>query len=113
METSSVKTNSTYKRVKQLGKGAYGSAFLVTGDVDNKEYVIKQIDIEELEEKELQHQLLEAKLLEVMSHDNIIKIEDVYKTNKGKLCMVMQYADGGDLEKAIEAQKLSKDENGE
>ena len=53
MEKSSVKTNSTYKRVKQLGKGAYGSAFLVRGDVDNEEYVIKQIDIEELEEKEL------------------------------------------------------------
>ena len=48
-----------------------------------------------------------------MTHDNIIKIEDVYKTNKGKLCMVMQYADGGDLEKEIEAQKEKKDEAGE
>jgi len=39
----------------------------------------------------------EAKLLEVFKHPNIIKYNEVYRTKKGKLCIVMEYADGGDL----------------
>jgi NIMA (never in mitosis gene a)-related kinase 1/4/5 len=44
-----------------------------------------------------------------LNHPNIIKFRDVYTTHKGKLCIVMNYADGGDLEKLITRQmKLSE-----
>lgn len=36
----------------------------------------------------------EAKILEVLEHPNIIKFREVYKTKLGKLCIVMNYADG-------------------
>ncbi len=36
----------------------------------------------------------EAKILEAFSHPNIVKFKEVYKTKKGKLCIVMEYADG-------------------
>ena len=39
----------------------------------------------------------EAKILEVLNHPNIVRFMEVYKTKKGKLCIVMDYADGGDL----------------
>ena len=39
----------------------------------------------------------EAKLMEVCNHPNIIGFQEVYKTKRGKLCIVMQYADDGDL----------------
>lgn len=39
----------------------------------------------------------EAKILEALSHPNIVQFKEVYKTKKGKLCIVMEYADGGDL----------------
>lgn len=46
MESAS---HETYKRLSQLGKGTYGSAFLVWGE-NNPDYsVIKQIDMEELD----------------------------------------------------------------
>lgn len=36
--------------------------------------------------------------MEVLSkHPNIVKFREVYKTRNGKLCIVMEYADGGDL----------------
>jgi len=40
--------------------------------------------------------LKEARILEVLSHPNIVKFHEVYK-QKDKLCIVMDYADGGDL----------------
>ena len=41
--------------------------------------------------------LKEAKILEAFKHPNIIKFREVYKTKKGKLCIVMDYADGKTL----------------
>jgi len=38
--------------------------------------------------------LREAKILEFLSHPNIVKFREVYKTKKGRLCIVMEYADG-------------------
>lgn len=40
----------------------------------------------------------EAKLLEFLNHPNIIRFREVYmQSKKKKLCLVMDYADGGDL----------------
>jgi NIMA (never in mitosis gene a)-related kinase len=36
----------------------------------------------------------EAKILEVLNHPNIIRFKEVYKTKRGQLCIVMDYADG-------------------
>jgi serine/threonine protein kinase len=45
-------------------------------------------------EEEKQETLREAKILEVLNHPNIIRFKEVYKTKKGQLCIVMDYADG-------------------
>ena len=45
-------------------------------------------------EEEKKETLKEAKILEALSHPNIVKFREVYKTKKGKLCIVMEYADG-------------------
>jgi len=39
----------------------------------------------------------EAKILEILAHPNIVKFREVYKTKKDRLCIVMEYADSGDL----------------
>ncbi len=59
--------------------------------------MIKQVDIAGMSEKEKADTLKEAKILEAFNHPNIIRFREVYKTKKGKLCIVMDYADGGDL----------------
>ena len=52
--------------------------------------------------------LEEAKILEGLNHPNIVRFKEVYKTKQGKLCIVMDYADGvlilflgGDLSQKI------------
>jgi len=74
--------------------------------------VIKQIDISEMSEEERKETLREAKILEVLNHPNITRFREVYKTKKGKLCIVMDYCDGGDLQTKVKNQAKTKDANG-
>jgi len=60
-----------------------------------------------MSEEERRLTLREAKILEVLNHPNIIRFKEVYKTKAGQLCIVMDYADGGDLGDKIKAGKAS------
>ena len=86
--------NQLYKRIKLLGEGSFGKAFLVESLKDHKLCVIKQMDMSRMSDIEKKKVIYEAKILEVLQHPNIICFRDVYKTKKGKLCIVMDYADG-------------------
>jgi len=63
------------------------------------------MDLSKMSEEERRDTLVEAKILERLSHPNIIRFNEVYKTKKGKLCIVMEYADGGDLAQQITAKR--------
>ena len=49
---------------------------------------------EVLSDKEKREVVQEAKLLEALSHPNIVQFIEVFKTKKGKLCIIMDFADG-------------------
>ena len=65
-----------------------------------------------MSEEERRETLREAKILEVLQHPNITRFREVYKTKKGKLCIVMDYADGGDLQTKIKDQYKKRDRAG-
>ena len=65
-----------------------------------------------MEDEQRLEALREAKILEVLKHQNIVAFNEVYKTTKGKLCIVMGYADDGDIGIKIAEQRDRKDENG-
>jgi len=50
-----------------------------------------------MSEEETKETIKEARILEALKHPNIVSFREVYKTKKGKLCIVMDYANGGDL----------------
>jgi len=83
-----------YKRLRLLGEGSYGKAYLVECVSDGSLCVIKQLDLSRMSEQEKKDTLKEAKILEALRHPNIVRFREVYKTKKGKLCIVMDYADG-------------------
>jgi len=60
-----------------------------------------------MNEDEKKESYLEGKILEKLDHPNIIKFREVYLTKKPKLtlCIVMDFADGGDLQSRIKSQK--------
>lgn len=43
-----------------------------------------------------------------MNHKYIIGFREVYKTRGGKICIVMEYAQGGDIQKRINKAKASR-----
>jgi len=90
----SVAEYEIYKRIKLLGEGAFGKAFLVECLKDQSLCVIKQVDLNNMPDSEKRETIKEAKILEALKHPNIVKFREVYKTRKGKLCIVMDYADG-------------------
>ena len=77
-----------------LGEGSFGKAYLVQCLSDNTYCVIKQVDLGKMSDQEKRETLNEAKILEAFNHPNIIRFREVYKTKKGRLCIVMDYADG-------------------
>ena len=102
---TAAKNFETYKKVSTLGVGSFGTAYLVECQSDRSYAVIKQIDIAQMSEEERRETLDEAKILEVLNHPNICRFREVYKTKKGQLCIVMDFADGGDLYTKIANQK--------
>ena len=95
------KSYEQYKKVSTLGVGSFGTAYLVECQSDKALAVIKQIDISQMSEEERRDTLKEAKILEVLNHPNITRFREVYKNKKGKLCIVMDYCDGGDLQSKV------------
>ena len=95
-----------------MGVGSFGTAYLVECQSNGSLAVIKQIDIAQMSEEERRETLNEAKILEVLSHPNIVRFREVYKTKKGKLCIVMDYADGGDLQSKVKERFNKKDKSG-
>lgn len=58
-----------------------------------------------MSEREKEETLKEAQILQVFNHPNIVTFREVYKTKRGHLCIVMDFADGGDLSQKIKEQR--------
>ena len=92
------------KELKLLGQGAFGKCYLSESPQDGSKYVIKQINIEGMSEEEKSQAYNEARVMQVFDHPNIICFREIHTAN-GKLNIVMDYADGGDLDNKIKNQK--------
>jgi NIMA (never in mitosis gene a)-related kinase len=65
---------------------------------DQKEYALKQVRIEKLSEKERQNALNEVRILASIQNRNIIAYKEAFfDEDSNSLCIVMEFADGGDL----------------
>ena len=63
------------------------------------------MDMNNMSEEEKKETMKEARILEALKHPNIVSFREVYKTKKGKLCIVMDYCDSGDLSQTIKNAK--------
>ena len=93
-----------FTKVRNIGKGNMGACALVRNNEDGRHYVIKQVDLGKLNKKERAQSLNEAKVLSVLRHPNVINYVDSFLARKtDHLCIVMEFADGGDLGQRIKA----------
>lgn len=87
-----------FKVLGELGKGAYGTVYRVISLRDGKEYVLKKIPIKHLKKAEIQDVVREAKILRKVDNQYIVKSFSHF-VEGGALNIVMEYAEGGDLQK--------------
>ena len=94
---------------KELGKGAFGSVTIVKRKEDQKIYAMKRVKIGRLSQKEKLNSFNEVRILASIEHKNIIGYKEAFFDDKSKtLNIVMEYADGGDLNTQIKEIKQKK-----
>lgn len=86
----------SFKVLKALGEGSFGSALLVQDVKSKKSYVVKKIPLLNLNLKEKEEALKEVDVLSQMKHPNIITYHQSFEENNN-LYIVTDYCDGGDL----------------
>ena len=87
---------------KVLGKGSFGSVYLVRRKEDQKIYALKSVILEKLNKKEQQNSVNEVRILASVNHPNVIGYKEAFwDDNASSLNIVMEYADDGDLQTKI------------
>ena len=87
---------SEFEIVKQLGKGSYGTVYVVRSKLDKNTYVMKKMELNHLKESQQRECYREVSILRKVSHPNIIKYYSSFLENES-LCIIMEYAELGDL----------------
>lgn len=98
-----------FKVIKTIGKGAYSTVQRVQRKSDGQVYALKKVLLQSLSKKEKENALNEVRILASVQHPNIISYKEAFLSeNPSALCIIMEYADGGDLYQKIVEQKKKK-----
>ena len=92
--------------VKEIGRGSYGSALKAQRKSSLSHVVIKSVDLTGLSSKEASDAINEVCILKQLRHPYIVKLFDHF-VDTGKLCLVLEYADGGDLSSKLTNSRTS------
>eukprot|EP01065_Artemidia_motanka_P018368 TRINITY_DN21682_c0_g1_i1.p1 TRINITY_DN21682_c0_g1~~TRINITY_DN21682_c0_g1_i1.p1 ORF type:complete len:531 (+),score=204.59 TRINITY_DN21682_c0_g1_i1:195-1787(+) len=93
-----------FTKIRNIGRGNMGACYLMRNNEDQRYYVIKQIDLAKMSKKERQQALNEARVLSALKHPNIINYVDSFLAKRtDHLCIVMEYAEGGDIAQRIKS----------
>ncbi|CAD8113289.1 unnamed protein product [Paramecium sonneborni] len=88
---------------EKLGEGSFSTVLRVKRQSDQQEYAMKKVRMGQLKEKEKENSLNEIRILASISHPNIIGYKEAfYDEQSQSLCVVMEYADQGDLQQQIQ-----------
>merc|ERR1711959_122804 len=94
-----------YEKVAHIGQGSYANVYLVVSSRSGRQYVLKEMDALNMTEQERGKALREVRILHTLKHPNIIGYKDSYLDDEGFLCIIMEYADGGDIHQLLQVQK--------
>ncbi|CAL6073244.1 Kinase [Hexamita inflata] len=93
--------------LKFLGKGSYGQVKLVRRISDQQMYALKEINVSAMKPRDREDQLNEIRILASIYHPNVLAYYEAFLQD-GKLNIVTEYADSGDLDAEIAAHAKSK-----
>ena len=92
-----------FEIITKLGEGSYSTVFQVKRASDSQQYALKKVKLNTLKEKEKRNALNEIRILASVNHPNIVSYKEAFFDEESRsLCLVMEFADGGDLLKRIQ-----------
>eukprot|EP00466_Bigelowiella_natans_P020354 jgi/Bigna1/91009/estExt_fgenesh1_pg.C_850084 len=93
-----IKQIGEYRVRKRIGKGGFGSVYMVTSSNTGKTHAIKRISLKGTPQSELESIEMEIKLLKYLQHPNIVTYIDVIPEPKeGYLNIVLELCEQGSL----------------
>ncbi|KAG8071243.1 hypothetical protein GUJ93_ZPchr0006g40874 [Zizania palustris] len=90
-----------YEVVEQIGRGAYGSAYLVFHRAERKRYVMKKIRLSKQNDKFQRTAYQEMSLMASLSNPYIVEYKDGWVDEGTSVCIVTSYCEGGDMAERI------------
>ena len=87
-----------FEIIKKIGNGSFSVVYKVRRKADNNIYALKKVKLFKLREKEKLAALNEVRILASIKSPFIISYKEAFIEESDKsLCIVMEYADNGDL----------------
>ena len=87
-----------FQILSKLGEGAYSTVYKVMRKVDKKIYALKKVKLLNLSEKEKENALNEVRILASVKSNFVVSYKEAFFDEKDRtLCIVMEFADNGDL----------------
>jgi len=97
---------SDYTQIRVIGSGSFGHAYLV--QMGQQFRVMKQVDMANMGERGRTDAEGEVKVLSKLKHPYIVRYWESF-VHEDKLCIIMDYCDGGNLFRYIEKQKKNNE----
>ena len=98
-----------FEILEKLGEGAYSVVYKVKRKEDSNIYALKKVKLRGLTEKEKQNALNEVRILASVKSPFVISYKEAFIEEESEtLCIVMEYADKGDLyQKIVQLKKYA------
>ena len=95
-----------FEIISKLGSGGFSKVYKVKRKIDNKIYALNKVQLLNLSEKQMLSSLNEIRVLASIKSKYVVNYKEAFLDEKDStLCLVMEYADRGDLANRIKEQK--------
>lgn len=100
-------TIEDFELLSRLGEGSYSSVYKVKRKSDQQVYALKKVRMMNLSTKEKENALNEVRILASIQSKNIISYKEAFIDDISQaLCIIMEFADDGDMfQKIVKHQK--------
>ena len=99
---------SNFEILSEIGRGSFSTVYKVKCKIDNYIYAMKEVNLPNLNQKEIDNSFNEVQILSKIKSEYIISYIDSFSQN-GKLYLITEYAEFGDMQEIIKKKQQTKD----